>query len=71
MGYFSDPTADMALGSINREFSRLEKRAKKLCDLYYKGAITKEALEKAQGEFTGLYSHLLKNALANPKKQNS
>ena len=30
MGYYSDPTAAMALGGINREFSRLEKKAKKI-----------------------------------------
>ena len=28
MGYYSDPTASAALGNINREFSKLEKKAK-------------------------------------------
>ena len=30
MSYYSDPTAAKALGGINREFARLEKKAKKL-----------------------------------------
>ena len=30
MGYYSDPTASQALGNINREFSRLERKAKRL-----------------------------------------
>ena len=30
MGYYSDPTAAQALGNINREFSKREKKAKQL-----------------------------------------
>lgn len=30
MGYYSDPTAAKALGGINREFAKLEKKAKRL-----------------------------------------
>ncbi len=61
--YYSDPTANSALGSINREFSRLEKRAKHLRRLRDAGKISPEALEKAQAEFKGLYQHVLTNAL--------
>lgn len=64
MGYYSDPTASKALGNINREFSRLEKKAKKLRELYEKGKISREGLEKAQLQFKGLYQHVLDNALA-------
>ena len=63
MGYYSDPTASAALGSINREFSRLEKRAKRLRALYKEGKLSDEALERARGEFRGIYRHVLDNVL--------
>ena len=69
MSYRSDPTASMALGGINREFSRLEKKAKKLVELLEEGKITPEAFEKAQGQFRGIYSHVLTNALEKSKRK--
>ena len=42
MHHYSDPTAARALGGINREFSRLEKKAKNLCRLLDEGKITQE-----------------------------
>ena len=59
MSHYSDPTAARALGSINREFSRLEKKAKNLCRLLDQGKITAEEFEAAQDQFTGLYRHVL------------
>lgn len=63
MGCYSDPTAAQALGPINREFSRMEKKAKRLCALYEEGKLTPEALQAAQAQFTGLYRHVLTHAL--------
>ena len=63
MGYYSDPTANMALGNINKEFSKLEKKAKRLRELADEGKISPEALEKAQSQFKGLYRHVLTLAL--------
>ena len=63
MGYYSDPTASQALGGINREFSRLEKKAKNLRKLMDEGKLSPKALEKAQGQFKGLYRHVLTIAL--------
>lgn len=64
MGYYSDPTASAALGEINREFSRLEKKAKRLCRLWREGKLSPEAMERAQEEhFTGIYRHVLRLAL--------
>ena len=51
MGYYSDPTASQALGEINREFSRLEKKAKRLRDLLDQGKLSPTALERAQNQF--------------------
>ena len=59
MNHYSDPTANRALGGINREFSRLEKKAKTLCRLLDEGKITTEDFEKAQSQFTGIYRHVL------------
>ena len=59
MSHYSDPTAARALGGINREFIRLEKKAKKLCRLLDEGKITTEYFEAAQAQFTGIYRHVL------------
>lgn len=66
MGYYSDPTASMAIGEINREFSKFEKKAKKLCKLLKSGKISPEDIKRAQAQFTGIYRHVLTNALAEP-----
>ena len=68
MRHYSDPTAAQALGGINREFSRLEKRAKQLRRLWREGAISDEELENAQSEFKGIYRHVLNNVLKNKGK---
>ncbi len=63
MRYYSDPTAARALGEINREFSRLEKKAKNLRKRWEAGTLSDEELEKAQAQFTGIYRHVLNNVL--------
>ena len=63
MKHYSDPTANQALGGINREFSRLEKKAKKLCAHFEAGEITEKDLQKAQAQFRGIYRHVLNNVL--------
>ena len=64
MNHYSDPTAAKALGPINREFSRLEKKAKALRKLRDAGKLSPEELEQAQAQFTGIYKHVLNNILA-------
>ncbi len=68
MGYYSDPTAAQALGNINREFSKLEKKATKLRKLLDEGKISRGDIEKAQSQFTGLYRHVLTIALEKEQK---
>ncbi len=63
MSYYSDPTAAKALGGINREFSRLEKKAKRLRKLWKEGKITDRDLENAQADFKGIYRHVLTHVL--------
>ena len=59
MSHYSDPTAARALGSINREFSRLEKKAKNLCRLLDEGRISLQEFDAAHSQFTGIYRHVL------------
>ena len=66
MGYYSDPTAAKALGGINREFARLEKKAKRLRRLFEEGTLSPEDLEKAQSQFRGIYRHVLTHVLSEP-----
>ena len=66
MSYYSDPTAARALGPINREFNRLEKKAKRLRKLYREGQISEQELANAQRQFTGIYRHVLTNVLNAP-----
>lgn len=69
MGYYSDPTAAKGLSGINREFGRLEKRAKHLKKLWKEGKISDEQLDKAHAEFTGIYRHVLDHVLAQEDDQ--
>lgn len=64
MGYYSDPTANMAIGNIGREFSKQTKKAKRIVSLYKEGKISEAALEKAHDQFRGLYRHVLDNVLS-------
>ena len=63
MSYYSDPTAAKALGSINREFSRLEKKARKIRKDLQSGRLTPQDVQRAQAQFTGIYRHVLNNIL--------
>ena len=71
MGYYSDPTAAQALGNINKEFSRLEKKAKRLLALLDEGKISEDSLKRAQENYTGIYRHVLTLALEKKAEENS
>ena len=63
MSHYYDPTASRALGSINREFSRQEKIAKKLCSRYLQGKLSPQEWDVAHTQFKGIYRHVLDHAL--------
>jgi hypothetical protein len=69
MGYYSDPTANMALGQVNREFSQQVKKAKRILKLYKEGKISDETLEKAHAQFKGLYRYVLQNVIEEDEAQ--
>lgn len=63
MSYYYDPTAARALGNINREFSRQEKKAKVLCQQYLQGKLSPQNWDAAHAQFKGIYKHVLENTL--------
>ena len=71
MSHYSDPTANRALGGINREFNRLEKKARRIRQKLEEGKITPADVEKAQAQFTGIYRHVLTFVLNEKREQDS
>lgn len=69
MGYYSDPTANLALGNINREFSKIEKRVCHLWSLLEEEEITPEEFDEAVAQYEGVFKTVAKTALLpKPKK---
>lgn len=59
MGYYSDPTAARGLSGINREFARLEARARRIRKRLEEGKLSPEQLERERAQFRGIYRHVL------------
>lgn len=64
MYYYSDPTAAAAMGNINREYSALVKKAKRLRKLYRSGKLTEAELNQARAQFKGLFKNVLDQVLS-------
>lgn len=69
MGYYSDPTASQALGNINREFKKQEKKAKRLLKLYESGKLSGDAYEKKNEQFTGIFRRIPYNVVVSEVEQ--
>lgn len=63
MSYYSDPTANAAIGTVDREIRRLRKRAEQIRRRRQKGLLTKQEEEDARREFVGIYKRFLMEAL--------
>lgn len=61
--YYSDPTANAAVSSIEKDMKRMARTAEKIAARYKKGIISLDELEMAEKQFTGIYRNLLRNAL--------
>lgn len=63
--YYSDPTASAAIGAIDKELSRLKKRAKRMLVLRQAGklSLTSEELAAVRREFRGPARYYLMAAL--------
>lgn len=63
MRNYSDPTANAAIGSVEREFKAKQKLAKTLRLLRLEGKIGEKDLAKARRQFTGIFAHLFDEVL--------
>lgn len=63
MSYYANPTANAAIGAVDRELKMMRKRAGQIKARRRKGLLTAEEEAKARREFAGIYRHLLREAL--------
>ena len=70
MSYYSNPTANAAIGAIDQKIKKLEKRAKYLAKCKKLGRLTPEMEAAARRQYTGIFRPILERAL-NPKEKTS
>ena len=63
MFYKSDPTANAAIGNLDRELRALRKEAEKLKVLSQNGQLTPKQKDIAKQRFSGIYRHLFNDEL--------
>lgn len=63
MSYYSDPTANAAIGSVDREIRMMRKRAEQLRTRRKKGLLTPAEVAWARKAFVGIHRRFLKVAL--------
>ena len=63
MSYYSNPTANAAIGAVDKEMRLMRKRAKLIAKQLHEGWLSQRELEQAQKEFRGIHRHLLREAL--------
>ena len=64
MSYYSNPTANAAIGSIDAEIRKLRKEAKRLGQLKRQGRLTPQMEAQARKRFVGIYRRFLEEALS-------
>ncbi len=66
---YSDPTANAAMGSLDKELERMRKKAKELRALRKEGLLTPQAQDRARSRFsTGMVRRLFDAAMAAPEQ---
>lgn len=63
MRYYSNPTADAAIGSVEQEIRRMKKWAKEIRRLRKRRMLTPEYLAYARKQFVGIHARFLREAL--------
>ncbi|MBQ8830608.1 MAG: hypothetical protein IJ017_03310 [Oscillospiraceae bacterium] len=67
MSYYSNPTANAAMGAVDKEIGRINKEVKKLKTQKRDGLITEgdfdRKVEKLRCRYKGFYRRVLENAL--------
>ena len=62
--YYSNPTANLAIGAVERELQIMRIKAKHIKALKEKGNLTAEDLQLARKQFIGIYRRLLVEVLS-------
>ena len=68
MSYYSNPTANAAIGTVDREIRMMRKRAEQIRRRRQKGLLTPGEEALARREFVGIYRRFLLEALADDGK---
>lgn len=63
MSHYSNPTADAAIGAVDRELRMMRKRAEQIKWRHKQGLLTPEELAKASKDYVGIYARFLREAL--------
>lgn len=67
MSYYSDPTANAAMGAVDKELNAKRKLAKQIARQYHEGWLSLRELEQARKEFRDLSRNFLRDALEKPE----
>lgn len=65
--YYSDPTANAAIGAVDRELKLMRKEAERIRSLRQRGQLTPGEEARARRRFAGIYRRLLLEALRDTK----
>ncbi len=63
MSYYSNPTENAAVGTVDRELKRLQKLARQIRRRNRQGLLTEQELAAARRQFVGIYRRFLVEAL--------
>lgn len=63
MSHYSNPTANVAIGAVDRELRMMRRRAEQIKRHRKNGQLTAEELALARKQFIGIYARLLREAL--------
>lgn len=63
MSHYSNPTANAAIGTVDREIRMMRKRAEQIKRRRQQGLLTPEELARARKQFIGIYARFLREAL--------
>lgn len=63
MNHYSNPTANAAIGTVDREIRRMRKRAQQIKRLRRQGRLTLQEEALARKQFVGIYRRFLLEAL--------
>ena len=61
--YYRDPTANAAIGAVDKEIRRMEKQCKRLQAIRRTRPLTDMEIDEVRRQFTGIHRRFLKLAL--------